>query len=317
MTRFLRLYAWLRWQWIALCIVGFVLAILIGTSIHAYTRLDSIIFPLSDPTCCQNPTDANFGVKSIQLKTTDRISLACWYLPSHNHAAIAVLHGEGGNRKSMLPHITMLAKEGYGVLTCDRRAHGASTGTQRSWGWLDVNDVEPMLSSILLDPNVDPNRIGVFGFSMGAQVALRAATRYPAIRAVIADGAVPATTGDLFPPASVTEWPRASIDWLDNWFVDRFLEQTLHMSAPMPVVQALAQRPLHPLLLIATGQTGNGRELRQVEWFYNVAQQPKQIWELPDVGHGEGLAKYPSAYSQRIVNFFNSALLERSPANQP
>jgi pimeloyl-ACP methyl ester carboxylesterase len=287
-----------------------VLVLLAGIGIHAYTRLQSILPPLSDPSCCLHPSDPSLDVTTVQLTTTDQLTLACWYLPSHNRAAILVLHGEGGNRQTMLPHVALLAQHRYGVLSCDRRGHGASMGAQRSWGWLDSADVGPMLAYLQQRPDVDPGRIGVFGFSIGSQIALRAAAQYPIIHAVVADGPIPATTADLFPPESVTEWPRAALDWLDNWFVDRFLEHTFHMAAPLPVVQAIAQRPAYPLLLITTGQTGYGRELRQGAWFYSAAREPKQLWELPDVGHGEGLAKHPTEYAEHVLSFFDHALVE-------
>ncbi|WP_055077456.1 alpha/beta hydrolase [Pseudanabaena sp. 'Roaring Creek'] len=304
----------LRWQWIASGVGLLLLISIVGLALHAATRLSSILSPFSEPTCCQPPADSRLPVRDVQLTTTDRLSLTCWYLPSHNRAAVILMHGEGGNRTAMLSHIAMLAQQGYGVLICDRRAHGASSGSQRSWGWLEVTDIAPMLTYVQRQPDVDPQRIGVFGFSMGAQIALRAATQYPAIHAVVADGATPATVGDLFPPVTVTEWPRSAIDWLDNWFVDRFLERALHIPLPRSVVEALAHRPAIPLLLIATGQTGHGRELRQVQWFAAVARNPKDVdvWEIPDVGHGEGLAKYPSEYRQRVIHFFDRALLENT-----
>jgi hypothetical protein len=109
---------------------------------------------------------------------------------------------------------------------------------------------------------------------MGAQIALRATRVYPAIHAVVADGPVPATTDDLFPAAGVTEWPRLGIDWLDNWFVDRLLERQLRMPAPTSVVQAVAQRT-QPLLIISTGQSGHGRELRQGRGSLQRPARPK------------------------------------------
>ncbi|NTW01731.1 MAG: alpha/beta fold hydrolase [Oscillochloris sp.] len=276
-----------------------------------------MITPLHNSACCTLPPDTGLDIMPIAMTTADHVTLACWYLPSQNRAAIILLHGEGGNRQMMLAHLQMLAQHGYGVLSCDRRAHGASGGDLRSWGWLDVADVEPMLDYVQHQPEVDPARVGVLGFSMGAQIALRSAYQYPAIRAVVADGSIPATTADLFPPVGVSEWPQASIDWLDNWFVDHLLAHRLSMAVPTSVVQAVAERPGQPLLIISTGQSGHGRELRQGAWFAAAARAPKDLWELPDVGHGEGLSKHPAAYTQRVIRFFDTALLEQTTTGQP
>ncbi|MEI7768518.1 MAG: alpha/beta fold hydrolase [Chloroflexales bacterium] len=305
-----------RWRYLLILPTLLLLAVL-AIGIHAYARFTTMIVPLRDRACCALPADTGLAITPVVVTTADHLALTCWYLPSQNRAAIILLHGEGGSRQTMLAHLRMFAQHGYGVLSCDRRGHGASGGDQRSWGWLDVGDVGPMLDDIQRRPEVDPAHIGVLGFSMGAQIMLRATAQYPAIHAVVADGPVPATTADLFPAAGVTEWPRVSVDWLDNWFVDRLLEHQLHMPAPTSVVQAVAQRPAQPLLIISTGQSGHGRELRQAAWFVAAARAAKDLWEIPDVGHGEGLAKHPADYAQRVLGFFDTALLAQTTTAQP
>lgn len=279
---------------------------------HAYLRSIIITTPATNSACCALPSADLPGVQALQLAAPDQTALACWYAPSRNRAAVIVLHGEGGDRSAMLPHMAMLARHGYGVLACDRRAHGASGGARRSWGWLDSGDVGTMIAYLAQRGDVDQGRVGIFGFSMGAQVALRASAAYPALRAVVADGAVPTTSADLPPADSAAAWPRAAVDWLDNWFVDRLLERATAMAAPAPMAQALGQRS-QPLLLIATGQDGHGRELRQEEWFHTLAAQPKTLWELPDVGHGEGLARHAAEYEQRVIALYDAALLGETP----
>lgn len=301
----------LRLWWFVLGGLGLLGVGLVSIGILAYKSIPEIIAPMRSPDCCTLPANSGLPYKLVQLTTQDKIQLACWYMPSRNRAVIIVLHGEGGNRLAMLPHIKMLAKAGYGVLTCDRRAHGASTGNNRSWGWLEVSDVGTMLAYVRERPDVDPSRIGIFGFSMGAQVALRSAAQFKTVRVIVADGATPAVTADLSPPRDLSQWPRFSIDWLNNWMVDKFLERHLQTPSPPPVVSALVKRSNQPLLLISTGQTGRGRELRQVGWYYAVAVAPKQLWEIPDVGHGEGLVKHPAEYTQRVLNFFAIALLRK------
>ena len=39
---------------------------------------------------------------------------------------------------------------------------------------------------------------------------------------------------------------------------------------------------------------------------YNI---PKSLWLIPGAGHIEGLSKRPEAYEERIVSFFDRALL--------
>src|SRR5579859_6309892 len=70
---------------------------------RAYARLATILPSLTYPACCQPPADLQQRVTARQFMTTEHLVLACWVLRSQNHAAIMLLHGEGGNRLTMLP----------------------------------------------------------------------------------------------------------------------------------------------------------------------------------------------------------------------
>ena len=48
------------------------------------------------------PRDDGFAYEDLTLKTVDGFDLKGWYLPTHNGAAIILLHGYGGNRLEML-----------------------------------------------------------------------------------------------------------------------------------------------------------------------------------------------------------------------
>jgi hypothetical protein len=43
--------------------------------------------------------------------------------------------------------------------------------------------------------------------------------------------------------------------------------------------------------------------------YFDAARPPKQLWEVPGAGHTEGLAAQPAAYEQRVIGFFDDALL--------
>ena len=36
----------------------------------------------------------------------------------------------------------------------------------------------------------------------------------------------------------------------------------------------------------------------------------KEIWEITDAGHTDGLSAHPEEYERRVIAFFNAALLE-------
>lgn len=81
-----------------------------------------------------------------------------------------------------------LAEVGYATLHVDYRGFGASEGEprRRLIPQRQVEDVVAAIEAALADPRFDPDRIGVFGASLGAGVAVGASAAHPAVRATVA-----------------------------------------------------------------------------------------------------------------------------------
>jgi uncharacterized protein len=63
-----------------------------------------------------------------------------------------------------------------------------------------------------------------------------------------------------------------------------------------------------PLLLVATG--GSLPEELDVNRIYaQAAQEPVELWELPEVNHTAAIRERPEEYERRVIGFFDDALL--------
>ena len=79
--------------------------------------------------------------------------------------------------------------------------------------------------------------------------------------------------------------------------------------APPPAVKDLVPRVSpRPLFLIYAGQGAGGEDLNPT--YFRAAGEPKQLWEIPEASHTGGLAARPREYEQRVVAFFERALLQ-------
>ncbi|HEX5801137.1 MAG TPA: alpha/beta hydrolase, partial [Gaiellaceae bacterium] len=67
-----------------------------------------------------------------------------------------------------------------------------------------------------------------------------------------------------------------------------------------------------PLLLIATGRDLPA-ELDANRLYAEAAEEPVELWELPDVNHTAALRERPQEYEERVVGFFDDALLDVTP----
>src|SRR5262245_58444289 len=109
--------------------------------------------------------------------------------PPGPRPAIIVLHGfqpAGTNGASLVePLATEFARLGYVGLALSMRGWPPSGGVD-DCGLRQPDDIAAALAWLAAQPGVDPDRLAVFGYSQGGQVALLAGTRSPRVRAIVA-----------------------------------------------------------------------------------------------------------------------------------
>jgi pimeloyl-ACP methyl ester carboxylesterase len=285
---------------LAFTVIAFLLLAWIGydaAGVIAWTQ------PVPHDLCCSTPADSGVTYEAVTFRGGGDVTLAGWYVPSQNGAAIILLHGYGNDRVQVLPQAVALAQAGYGVLLYDQRGHGASDPVLRSVGWADSADVARAVTWLQARPEVDPARIGIFGFSVGGQTALRAAARTRTLAAVVADGPGLATAADAPTLTSLSE----RLTNLGNAIVYQGVAWRTGLPQPTPVVDVIAFIAPRPVLLIATGGA-DGIEQRLVANYYARALPPKTLWTIPEAGHGGGFRARPAEYARRLIRFYDTAL---------
>ncbi|MEW5870523.1 MAG: CocE/NonD family hydrolase [Chloroflexota bacterium] len=258
------------------------------------------------PSIVDIPPDLAFQVEEVTFTTQDGLKLAGWYVPAQNGATVILLHGYGGNRTGMLWHAGVLVQAGYGVLLYDERASGESQGDYRTHGWQDAPDVGSALAYLSARPNIDPQRIGIAGCSIGGQIALQGAVHYSQLRAVWADGPAMLRAVDLPPP---NNWATA-ITFLSNHVLDGMYVWRLGIEAPEPMITIIAQIAPRPILLVGGGAPRSffGSEAPRVERYAAYAGDNAQVWVIPEARHCDGPYYQPEEYTSRLLAFFAAAL---------
>src|SRR5207302_5349911 len=130
---------------------------------------------------------------------------ALFYLPDNYSAtddvklpAIAMAHGMGTTKEVGLPQFAeRFADAGFAVLIFDFRNLGESEGTPRGQIFAEdqQEDYRNAITWLQLQPQIDPKRIGVWGFSFSGGHVLQLAAFDRRIKCVVAQ--VPAVSGFL------------------------------------------------------------------------------------------------------------------------
>ena len=215
--------------------------------------------------------------------------------------AVIVCHGLASRKESHAPFAAFLAGAGFAALNFDWRGHGASDGS------LDENildDVGAVLSYLQMRREVDATRIAMRGSSLGGYLALLAAYKYPALRAVVA--ICPANSALLSQVIGDKDF------WLN---MDRAAELrtciTLpgfqHFLATHDVAQAVAGLAPRPLFLIH-GRRDEHVPYQHSEILYKLAGEPKRLWLLPEATH-RAAQQDPTVHAE-TVNWLQQAMPE-------
>ncbi len=251
----------------------------------------------------ETPASRGLDYQDVAFTAADGLTLRGWYLPSQNGATVIVGHGIGTHRA--LGPAEVLARNGYGVLAFDWRAHGESDGDLCTFGYYEVRDVAGALAWLRDQPDVDPERIGILGQSMGAVAAIRAAAQQSALKAVVAESPYPdleQAIRNVWGGTGLPEFPFLALQIaLGEW------QTGLDLGDMQPLADAAAISP-RPILFLAGGQdpiTGPDAGQR----YYAAAREPKELWFEADLGHVSFAAVYPAEYERRVVGFFDAALL--------
>lgn len=156
------------------------------------------------------PDDLGMPFEDVQFPARDGLRLSGWFIPARlddgqqPKATILLVHGWPWNRLGtsaeniltdlpgsapvQLIHLALaLHCRGYQLLMFDLRNHGLSAASAPvTFGWREADDLLGALDYITGRNDVDAERVGVVGFSIGANATLFALPRTDLIGAAVA-----------------------------------------------------------------------------------------------------------------------------------
>ncbi len=239
--------------------------------------------------------------EDVRFTTSDGLELEGWYIPSKNGAAVISFPGRNGSQRPA----RMLARHGYGVLLFDRRGEGRSEGEPNSWGWGGDADVKAAIDYLQRRPDVDPERIGGIGLSVGGEMMIETAAETDELAAVVSEGAGARTFSEDMDQED--EGPVAKYTLGAAMSAVRTAATAISANhAPPANLKDLAARVDEPLLLIAAPNAPNGEKLNR--GYHAAAGANSTLWEIPESRHVGGLAARPEEYERRVVGFFDGEL---------
>ncbi|MBM4274814.1 MAG: alpha/beta hydrolase [Deltaproteobacteria bacterium] len=207
-----------------------------------------------------------------------------WYVPARDKATVLLwLHGNGGNISYEMDGIALLNQSGLGIFIFDYQGYGKSEGQPSEAGvYRDARAAYEYLKNGL---SVTPDRIVLFGRSLGGAVAADLALQAPA-RALILDGAF----------TSLGDMANHHYRWLPGKgrYAHKFdtAGKLARISIPKLIIHGDRDRVV-PFWM--------GRRL------YEVASPPKEFYPIAGAGHEDTMEVGGREYLLRVAELIRAA----------
>ena len=249
------------------------------------------------------------ALEPLAFPATDGTRLAGWFLRHPQPVGtVLLLHGFGTNHFDVVHLAYDLHSRDLQCLLFDFRGHGASEGDVTTLGLRERQDVLGALKYLRSRSDVDADRIGVYGVSMGGAAALLSIKEGLGVRALVTDSAFATLRGAIdhgfrrianLPPSIF----RTPTIWFASRFVGEKLDHVLGTVRPLAHIKQTASCPL----LIIHGTEDDVVYVQDAYQLYLAVDGPKEIWIIPDAGHGRAHEGLREPYAERVAAFFASA----------
>ena len=234
------------------------------------------------PSRAHEATPAGLGLPSEEVRLTaeDGVRLHGWFLPVRGARWTVLLsHGNAGNISHRLDRTLFLqTRLGASVLLYDYRGYGKSEGSPDERG--TYRDARAAFRYLVEQRQVPPERLVLFGESLGSAVSLDLALSHPAAALVLEA-----------PFTSVRDMARTTIFFPLAPFVrTRYdnLDKVARLRVPLLVLQGDRDEVV---------PFAQGRRL------FEAAPGLKRFFTIPGAGHNDAYFVGGDAYWQAIADF--------------
>jgi len=224
-----------------------------------------------------------------------------WLIPGLKGAPGIVLSpGYGMSRSDVLSLAAALRENGFNVLVYDQRGSGSSPRGSSSLGLREPDDLLAALDFLQSRPEVNRDRLGIWGVDVGARAALLAAATRPEVRAVAADSAF----GSVVDFVNIRlrqklHMSSAAFEFCSRQFLSLYLlalPSSMHGGIPL---ESLADRSI----LFIQGE--NRKELAGLTAsLYDQLRPQKEMITLPVARVRLMGAEELKTYDRQVSNFF-------------
>jgi pimeloyl-ACP methyl ester carboxylesterase len=212
-----------------------------------------------------------------------------WWIPAiaPETGVLLYLHGNGFNIGANLSHAARFHQLGFSVLLMDYRGYGRSEGEFPHEAQV-YEDAETMWHYLVETRQISPDRIIVYGHSLGGAIAIDLAARHPQLAGLIVDGSFTSMRHMVALSPMLRFFP---IDWL--------LTQQFNSLEKIRMLQI-------PILFIHG--TADAKVPASMSQTLHEAAPQSQLYLVPDAGHNDVAERAGTTYLETVQQFAQQAI---------
>lgn len=237
------------------------------------------------------PSDHNINYEDVYFRSAGSKQLHGLFLKpsSAPRGTIIHCHGNHGNVTDHFEYIIFLVKAGYNVLTFDYAGYGQSKGSPTPTSIIE--DTVAAAQYVKTREDVNPEKIILFGQSLGGAAASAAMVKDKEIKCLILEGTF----------TSYREMATETRIGKLLFFITPFVIPDI---GPIHDLPQIAPRPI----LILHGESDGLIPYSFAQKLYDAAHEKKALSILKNVRHLGGTEEHPE-YKERVLAFLESNIL--------
>ena len=236
--------------------------------------------------------------EAVTFTSEDGTVLSGWFFPAERPIGTIVhCHGNAQNITAHWQLARFLPDRGFNLLVFDYRGYGESEGRPSRSG--TVADARAAVEYVLARDDVDPDRVGIYGQSIGGAIGAVVAASDERVRAAVID-------------CSFTSYRRMAAHALRLNPVTRMVARPLvglliaSGYDPIDHVGEIAPRPV----LFVHGAADELVPKEMTRELYQAAGENAELYLVEGAGHLDAYMTAPVEYPNRISRFFADAFAE-------
>jgi hypothetical protein len=276
-------------RWLQMIGVAVAAALIFWTIVLMSFENRFIYFPDKYPKGAYDQASSIPNLRDCWVTAEDGVKLHGWFAPAESaKATLVISHGNAGNISHRYLLMRSLVRHKFNVLMYDYRGYGRSEGTPTEEGVYE--DGRAFFDYALNLPEVNPQRIILWGTSLGGAVAIDVAAQRPAAGLIVESTFTSAkdVARVLYPFLPVHFFLRSKFN---------SIEKIRTLNIPTLVIHG-EHDSIIPI--------GLGRKL------FNAANEPKEFYEIPGADHNDTFFVGGEEYFSRIDRFVTKALATTS-----